>query len=180
MTLVLVDKNHTKAFSVIELLVAIAIIAIISLVAIPSLKSIVGKNHAITYTNKLMTTLQFARSVAIKLGESVIFCGSKDQKTCDGSWQNGAIVVTTKANEIIRAMPPVFAGDKLIWRGSSGIKNAITFSPAGFPNGQQGSFYYCPQNSAENALTIILNSTGRVRAANKTRREKQFLVISEA
>jgi prepilin-type N-terminal cleavage/methylation domain-containing protein len=159
------NKIYIKAFSLIELLVAVTLTAIIMLIALPSLRGITNKNHAIVYTNELMMALQFARSTAIRFGEPVTLCGSKDHKTCGGSWQNGSIVVKTKTGEVIRILQPVFTGDKLIWHGSFDI---ITFSLTGFPKGLQGSFYYCPQNLSENALAVILSSTGRIRIANKT------------
>ncbi|EKE01437.1 MAG: hypothetical protein ACD_21C00132G0008 [uncultured bacterium] len=162
-----INKFYTKAFSLIELLVAIALVAIILLVAIPSFGGMVGKNNTMAYANELMTALQFTRSVAIKLGESVAFCGSRDHKICDGLWQNGSVVVAS-SGEVLRVLPPAPNGVKLIWRGSFGIKNVVTFSPAGFPSGQQGSFYCCHRDSSENALAVILSLTGRVRVSNKT------------
>lgn len=160
-------KIYTKAFSVIELLVAITLAAIVLLIAVPCLQEVTAKNHAIVYANELMIGLQFTRSAAIMIGEPIIFCASKNHKTCGGSWQDGSIIVKT-TGEVLRILRQVVANDRLIWHGSFDAKNIITFSPTGFPNGLQGSFYYCPQGFGENALAIILSSTGRIRIADKT------------
>lgn len=168
------DKSYIKAFSLIELLVVIAMVATILLITLPSLQGMVSKNHSTIYANMLMTTLQFTRSAAIKLSAPVVFCGSEDHESCNDSWQKGSIVVTTITSKVMRVLPPVFAGDRLTWHGSSGIKKAIIFSPAGFSNEQQGSFYYCPRSSSENALAVILYSTGRVRISNKTAKGKRI------
>lgn len=169
------ENLYQKAFSLIELLVAISLIAISLSIAIPSLRQTISKNYAIMYANELMVALQFTRAAAIWLGEPVIFCGSKDHITCNGSWQDSLIVVTAKTGKVMRVMPAVFAKDKLIWRGSFGTTKAITFLPQGFTNGLQGSFYYCPKNSLESTFAVILNSIGRVRIVNELSKEKRIL-----
>lgn len=163
-----VGKICTKAFSMIELLIAITLVTIMLLVAIPSFNNIIRKNQTLAYANELAATLQFARSTAIRFGESVTFCGSRDHKTCDGLWQDGAIVVTVASGTVLRVLAPVTAGVRLIWQGSFGMKSGITFSPAGFPNGQQGSFYCCCRDSSANSLAVVLSLTGRIRISNKT------------
>jgi len=162
-------KTRAKAFSLLELLLVIVLIVIILLVAQPSWQSMVSKNHAQIYTNELMMALRFARASATKLGEPVTFCGSQHHKECDDLWESGSIVVTT-AGRVLRVLPPVFAGDILDWnRGAS-----ITFSPDGFADGQNRSFYYCPKNSSENALAVILSPSGRSRVSPKTHDGKRI------
>lgn len=156
------DRTHTKAFSLIELLIVIIVVAIMLLVAIPSWQEMISKNHATAYANELIMALQLARATAIKTGKSVKFCGSKHHKICDASWENGSIIVTS--NKVLRVLPPVFAGDKLSCNHISGI----TFSPNGFASGQQESFYYCPKNFPKNARAVILNATGRARISKTT------------
>lgn len=157
------SKIRTNAFSLIELLITITLVAIVLVIAMPSWQGMTSKNRTLIYTNNLIMALQFTRATAIKLGEPVRFCGSKSHKRCDGSWQNGAIIVTTK-DEVLRILPPIFAGDKLSWNHG----NVITFSPEGFSKGLQGSFYYCPKGYSKNALAVILYSTGRVRISSET------------
>lgn len=168
-------KIYIKAFSIVELLITISLIAISLSIALPSLRQTISKNYAIMYANELMVALQFTRAAAIRLGEPAIFCGSKDHRTCNGSWQDSLIVVTATTGKVMRVMPPVAAKDKLIWRGSFGTTKAITFLPQGFTNGLQGSFYYCPKNSSESIFAVILNSTGRVRIANEMAKEERIL-----
>lgn len=156
-----------KAFSLLELLFALLIFSIMSLTTIHFSKELLSKNRAKTYTDGLRAALSFTRINAIKSGEKVTFCGSKNHKSCDGSWEDGQIVVTT-SNKVLRISPKIFVGDRLIWHGSFGEKERIDFLPTGFPNGQNGSFHYCPKNNKDNALAVILLSTGRIRVAEKT------------
>ena len=125
------NKIYTQAFSLVELLITLVIVTSILLFTLSSLQSIVSKNRAVIYTNELITALQFTRYAAINLGEPIIFCGSKDHKTCQGSWHNGSIVITATSGKILRIFPEIFAGDKLSWQGSFGRQNTITFLPTG-------------------------------------------------
>ena len=136
---------NMRAFSLIELLIAIVIIAIISLAVQPSWQKIVSKNRAQAYTNELVMKLRFVRATAIRLGKPVAFY-------CD------------------RDLPPVFAKDTLSWNRDA----IIVFSPDGFAGGQNRSFYYCPKNSSKNALAVILSSSGRVRVSSSTHEGKRI------
>ena len=159
--------THKKAFSIIELLLVLAIFGAILLIIMPFGRGLIGKNRAQAHTDELRAGLRFARAAAIGLGESVKFCGSKNHKECDGLWGEGQIIVT-ESNKVLRVLSEIPVGDKLVWRGSCGEKDTIIFSQAGLPNGQRGSFYYCPKNDPENAVAVTMDVTGRVRVANKT------------
>jgi len=151
-----------KGFSIIELLSVLAIFGIMLLGSISYAKNLLGKNRALVYASELRSALQFARVSAIRFDKAVTFCGSKDHTECDNSWQDGSIVVTSNG-KVLRVLPKVFGGDKLIWCGSAIAKKGITFLPGEFLYGQQGSFYYFPKDSSEGGLAIVLWLTGRVR-----------------
>lgn len=163
------NKNYITAFSLLELLLVVAIIAAMFLIAQPYWQNMVSKNHAQAYANELMMTLQFTRASAIKSGKSIKFCGSQHRKECDGIWGKHSSIVVTK-DKILRVLPPVFAGDTLGWtRGTT-----VTFSPDGFAGGHNMSFYYCPKNFPENALAVILSPSGRARISPKTHDGKRI------
>ena len=163
-------RYTAKAFSLIELLVAIVLVAAMLLVVTPSWRALIAKNHAVSYANDIMMALQFARSTAIKSGKPVGFCPSKNHKECGGLWKDGSIVITS-GGVIVRVLPPIFYGDKLRWNHDDSI---IEFSSDGFSKGEQGSFFYCPKNSSENARAIILSPMGRVRVSAKTHDGKEI------
>jgi type IV fimbrial biogenesis protein FimT len=149
----------TNAFTLIELLIVIAITTIITLLTIPCLQKLIITNRAQSYTNEMVLAMKLARTTAIKLGEQVLFCASKNHKQCRGSWNDGSIVIIKKSRKILRTLPPIFNGDKL----TGSHETIITFTPDGFSKGHQISFTYRAKNSHKNIATIILNSTGRIR-----------------
>lgn len=86
-------------FSLIELMVTIAVLAILLSIAIPSFADIMRSNQVAAQTNNLITSLNVARSEASKRGLPVSICAAKDaqQTDCSGSasdWTNGWLVFT--------------------------------------------------------------------------------------
>ena len=86
-------KIHS-GFTLIELMITLAIVGILLMVGVPSLKTLLQGNQLIASANELISALHVARSEAIKLNSRVSICESSDGKTCaiTGSWKNGWIV----------------------------------------------------------------------------------------
>jgi type IV fimbrial biogenesis protein FimT len=80
--------------TLIELIVTITIAAILVALAGPSYKSITTSNRIASEINGLLGDLQFARSEAIKEGQTIIVCASTDGVNCSGStnWKTGWVV----------------------------------------------------------------------------------------
>lgn len=86
-------KRH-DGFTLIELMVTIAVAVVILTLAVPGFRSIIQNNRAATQANDLVTALGLARSEAIKRSLTVSLCPSSDQATCTGgtAWEGGWIV----------------------------------------------------------------------------------------
>lgn len=86
--------NKEHGFTLIELMVTLAIAVILITVGIPSYQNIIRNNRATAISNEMLTALYFARSEAIKRGISVSVCSSADQASCAAStnWATGMIV----------------------------------------------------------------------------------------
>jgi type IV fimbrial biogenesis protein FimT len=79
-------------FSLIELMVTISIAALLMAIAAPSFRDLSIRNRLSTYTNDLISSINIARSEAVKRGVPVSICSSNDQETCSGTWSDGWIV----------------------------------------------------------------------------------------
>jgi type IV fimbrial biogenesis protein FimT len=77
--------NHAyphAGFSVIELMVAVAIVAVLAALAGPSFASLIDRWRVRDAVENLTATLYFARSEAIKRGGNVIIAKNADSATC--------------------------------------------------------------------------------------------------
>jgi type IV fimbrial biogenesis protein FimT len=78
----------------IELMLTITVMSILLAVAIPSFLDTVRRNRLVAQNNEFVSSLNLARSEALKRSGSVSVCASVDQATCSGdtNWSTGWIV----------------------------------------------------------------------------------------
>jgi type IV fimbrial biogenesis protein FimT len=158
-------KSH--GFTLLELSIVLVISTIFITLCTLSLNQFNNSNKALAHIEQIFAAIQLTRTLAITTGEPIIFCKSSDRKKCSGDWSDGQIIIKQNG-ELLRNFQKVPNGDTLTWNSSRGIGDKIIFLPSGATNGQQGSFYYCPRNSPNTALALILEQTGRIRISAKT------------
>lgn len=83
-----------RGFTLIELMVTVAIIAVLAMVAAPSFNEAILSNKLASFSNSFVASTQLARSEAIKRNSTVRICRSGNGTSCatDGTWQQGWIV----------------------------------------------------------------------------------------
>lgn len=89
-------------FTLIELMVTLAVAAILLSTAAPSFVMLIANNRAASAANDVLASLHFARSEAVKRAADVSLCPSSDGAGCiDGtSWADGWILfVDTNGNQ---------------------------------------------------------------------------------
>ena len=60
-----------RGFTLLELMVAIAVLAILATVGVPSFRALIQNNRVTTQANELVSALSFARTEAVKRGRDV-------------------------------------------------------------------------------------------------------------
>src|SRR4051812_46703449 len=83
-----------RGFTLIELIIVLAIVATLCTISMPSLASLVSGSRARSTQNTLVTALALARTAALSRQSEITLCPSSDQNRCDASmwWQYGWIV----------------------------------------------------------------------------------------
>jgi len=88
-----------RAFTIIELMITVAIAAILITVAVPAMQDMVRNNRLVTQTNLLVSHIQLARSEAIKRSAPAVLCRSANPRaaspSCGGTaniWTSGWLV----------------------------------------------------------------------------------------
>ena len=85
--------KRDNGFTLIELMVTMAVIVVLLAVGVPAFKSFVKNNRVIAETGKVIIAMQVVRSEAVKRGSGAVICASTDQATCsaDTDWTTGWI-----------------------------------------------------------------------------------------
>ena len=79
-------------FTLIELMLTLALVAIVLGFGVPSMTQLIRSNQVINQTNSVLGGIQLARAEAVKRGVGRAVGGSSDQATCDGQWGQGWLV----------------------------------------------------------------------------------------
>jgi len=146
-----------RGFTLIELMVTIALAAILMSVAAPSMTKMIGANRVQTEVSSFVNDLQFARSEAIKEGQPVTACPSSNGTSClaANTWQAGWIVfsdpngnATVDTNEdVLRWRPLLKGGDTFV---AAPTTAAVTFNREGFTSSLGTSLVTFKLHTADN------------------------------
>jgi len=93
-----------SGFSLVEMMVAVAIIAILATVAIPASQNMIIQSRLSSQTNDLVGAIQAARGEAIKRNQQIRFCrtASADGTDCAGAGRWEFWIVVNTANTVLR------------------------------------------------------------------------------
>lgn len=81
-----------KGFTLIEMVVTVAVVAILLTVALPSFNESIARNRIVSEVNGFIAAASLARSEAIRRNLTTGVCASNNASTCGGTWANGWIV----------------------------------------------------------------------------------------
>ena len=84
--------KDSKGFTLIELMLTLAVVAILLAMAVPSYRSFVQGNRVASQANALLRALAYTRSEAVKRAAVISICRSSNQSSCGGNWADGWIV----------------------------------------------------------------------------------------
>ena len=172
-----------KGFTLIELMVTVAIVGVAATVAVPSLTVFMQNNRMTTNVNDFVTSINVARSEAVKRGTKVTLCKSNNGKDCasSGNWEQGWISFVDPNNnaavdkgETLLQVHETLRGKNTTLIGNSNVDDYISFAATGFSQQtsgalQPGTLILCDDRGfGKNAKGIVLNTTGRVMAVPAT------------
>ena len=168
------DQQIGSGFSLIEMLVVIAVLSILLAVSLPNFQNMIERSGTNSQAKLFLTTLSLARSEAIKRGGNVAICASTDGADCSAkAWGAGWIVFFDANGNANGLAGSVDAGDTLIRVfDSGGSANVTTFTVDLFRYNTLGfsatdgtqTLLICPASSiAANARSIEIGLSGRGR-----------------
>jgi type IV fimbrial biogenesis protein FimT len=164
-----------RGFTLLELLVTLAVAGVLLTVAVPSFKTTITNNRQIAQTNELLGSLMYARSEAITENKSAVICASTDGSTCGTDWSQGWIVYSSAdASKILRSHSALDGGNKL-YDGTIG--SSITFNSNGTSTAS-GTFTLCDSRGSSEAHAIGLSATGIARASQTVGKDLTGIALS--
>lgn len=125
--------RRISGFTLMELMVTIAVASVLLAIAVPSFNQLIVTNRLTAQANEFVAAINFARSEAIKRNTSTLFCraASATATACAataGNWQNW-IVTPGGGNVVRRGVVNTFSGGISVESTLSG--DQVMFGPEG-------------------------------------------------
>lgn len=165
-------RHHIGGFSLVELMLVLAMLLILFGMAAPSLSDLRLDSQRSAQLNGLLGHLYYARSEALKSGHWIVICKSQDGQSCThlGDWDQGWILFEDRNRNRMRDPEERLihlsqhTGPIRLRYAAFPSNNYVIF----YPNGQSfgnGTFTFCDRRGAGHARALILAKSGRVRSS---------------
>lgn len=168
---------NNKGFTIIELMVTVAILAILAVVAVPSFSSLIENNRMASARDSLINAFQYTRTEAVTRNRSVSICPSANATSCVAStnWSTGWIVFEDSASgstptvgNILRVYEGVtgFTINFVSSGAASTTDNFFRYEPTGMLDTEidSGQIDFCDPDGVARARVVFVGvTTGAVR-----------------
>jgi type IV fimbrial biogenesis protein FimT len=158
-----------NGFTMMELVLVIAILAIILTMATPHLGRFVSNQRLSAAAQTLQLDIMYARAIAISEQRVMVLCPSQSGQHCDdtSTWHTGWIIFNDRnadrewqASEKLFRVTSVLAG---VSASSSVFRKRIRFYPNGSAPGTAMTINLCPVRDNFSARAVVIANSGRIR-----------------
>lgn len=156
--------SKAGGFTLVELMVTLAVLAVLLGIAVPSFQNITNRNRLTAITNEMVAALQLARVEAVRRNARVTFCPTTNGTSCGGAnWLRS--IVLAPGGEVVRQIQ--FDGDGVVVFSVADADDGhrISFGASGFaragndPDNRTGGLNVCSTrvDGNENARLIMVD-----------------------
>lgn len=162
--------NRISGFTLLELLVALAILAIVFIIAIPAYSSASARSDMGVAESAIFASINNAVNFSFTGGTRAVLCPSSNGSSCDNSfdWSHGWLSFEDKNANRERDAEDKKLGsyDKIspdLHILTSAGRTRIAFQSGGGNFGSNVHFRLCDERSPRRARSLFLSNKGRVR-----------------
>lgn len=158
--------ENQHGFTLLNTLIATALVTILSVIAAPSMASYFSKQESLSTMSLLHRHLNSARALAIKQGHDVTVCGIDDTQQCTREdFDKVAMFFDTNRSASIDENDQIFFISDIRHNGqlklrASWRRTYIRIKETGTSE-QAGSFIYCSPKFPASAKRLTVSMTGR-------------------
>ncbi|MGQ4583794.1 GspH/FimT family pseudopilin [Lysobacter sp. F60174L2] len=163
-------RQEARGFTLIELMVTLVVLGTTLVLAAPSLSSLYRELNATAVYHQLTVSLAVARMGAVRRGQPVSVCPSRDGQRCsdDVVWDDGWIVFSDpQRNGQPVSVAAVLHHVERVGPGlalrSTGGRTLLRFAPDGWSHGSNVSIRLCREDKALLLGKVVVNVAGRSR-----------------
>ncbi|MBO7925793.1 MULTISPECIES: GspH/FimT family pseudopilin [Pseudoalteromonas] len=169
-------KKIQYGFTLLELMVTVAIVGIIATIALWNSSDMLEENRAENFLLELKRNISYARSQAATNDEIVVVCPapnnevktSNDKLACQSDWGSTNMIILfvdidndgeygKLPDNLLRVMAAIPANDTLNYTGNI---NNLSFNTSGRITTSPGDFIYCPNSDNKNNKVLTVSQSG--------------------
>lgn len=158
--------NQELGFTLVELLITIAIMAIALAIAVPNIET--GRSQAFNQSREFHQALTYARAEAVNRSREVMICPSNDATVaapvCGNDWEAGWVIFVDEDDDnVVDAAEVLRRHGEL--NGNVIINDVpavatVTFDRQGF-TADDSVFQFCSPAATDHGRTVVLGNSGR-------------------
>ncbi|MFC0820612.1 GspH/FimT family pseudopilin [Moraxella marmotae] len=156
-------RTAQLGFSLIELMVVLAILAVLTVIAMPAYESMMRHYESHVVSRHLQESIRRAKIEAVLHQQDVIICPVNHNGRCDRYGQSGLMVFVDKNRNnqqddtdiVVMQQPLALKYGTLSMRVSLARHYIKFMGDSAKPRGHIGSIYYCSERAALSHQTVI-------------------------
>jgi type IV fimbrial biogenesis protein FimT len=150
----------SRGFTLIELMVTVAVAGILALIAVPAMSSLISGNRLAGTTGELTSSIQLARSEAVRRNSRVTLCGTSDGVNCSADWRRWIVTGADNATGEVDIIRDVSVPESIRLNGPAA---GIVFRPSGLTGGEAELTVCVPTSSLdENQRVVTVMISGNI------------------
>jgi type IV fimbrial biogenesis protein FimT len=160
--------QNNRGFTLVEMMVTLAVLGIILGIAAPSMQSFIRNTRLASGSEELLMSLMMAQSEAIKRGSSVTVCNTAnptaDSPSCSNSsdWRSGWLVFVDVNNDgvldtgetVLKVGQPPKKIDSITAKSGLNDISLVRFRSFITPGNKDVAFSFCSSGSSERVVKV--------------------------